>query len=273
MGWLGILLNLGTSLIAAIALGIAVDSTIHYMARLNLELRGETDQSAAMVRTLRTVGVPIIYASVALFFGFLTFAFSSFVPIQNFGVLTGVTLVAALVANLVQLPALLATTKIITLWDLVGLRLGKNPAKTIPLFAGLRRGQARIVVLMGEIKRFAPGEFIVRQGEEGDEMYLILQGATDVWASIGADRQHIDTLRRGELFGEMGLVRHHVRSADVVAQDPVEVLAVNQRFLERIQFRYPRIASKVFLNLTRILSNRLQRMTEEYVRVIERAGV
>src|SRR5204863_4930073 len=77
MGWLGILLNLGTSLIAAIALGIAVDSTIHYMARLNLELREETDQSAAMVRTLRTVGVPIIYASVALFFGFLTFAFSS----------------------------------------------------------------------------------------------------------------------------------------------------------------------------------------------------
>src|SRR5437667_942099 len=50
MGWLGILLNLGTSLIAAIALGIAVDSTIHYMARLNLELRGETDQTAALVR-------------------------------------------------------------------------------------------------------------------------------------------------------------------------------------------------------------------------------
>src|SRR5262249_43759595 len=46
MGWLGVHLNLVTSLIAAIALGIAVDSTIHYMARLNLELRGETDQTA-----------------------------------------------------------------------------------------------------------------------------------------------------------------------------------------------------------------------------------
>ncbi len=74
MGWLGILLNLGTSLIAAIALGIAVDSTIHYMARLNLELQGETDQAAAIVRTLRTVGVPIVYTTVALFLGFLTFA-------------------------------------------------------------------------------------------------------------------------------------------------------------------------------------------------------
>ena len=87
MGQLGILLNLGTSLIAAISLGIAVDSTIHYMARLNLELKGETDQAAAITRALRTVGVPIVYTTVALFFGFLTFAFSSFVPIQDFGVL------------------------------------------------------------------------------------------------------------------------------------------------------------------------------------------
>jgi hypothetical protein len=45
----------------------------------------------------------------------------------------------------------------------------------------------------------------------------------------------------------------------------VEVLAVNERFLERIQTRYPRIASKVFLNLTRIVSDRLQRMTDQYV--------
>ncbi|MGH9201488.1 MAG: efflux RND transporter permease subunit, partial [Vicinamibacterales bacterium] len=112
MGWAGIYLNLGTSLIAAIALGIAVDSTIHYMARLNLELKGAADQVSALVETLRVVGGPIIYATVALFLGFLTFAFSSFVPIQQFGVLTGVTMAAALVANLVLLPAVLATTRI-----------------------------------------------------------------------------------------------------------------------------------------------------------------
>ncbi|MFI5394558.1 MAG: MMPL family transporter [Candidatus Binatia bacterium] len=265
LGWLGILLNLGTSLIAAIALGIAVDSTIHYMARLNLELQGETDQAAAMVRTLRTVGVPIVYATVALFFGFLTFAFSSFVPIQNFGILAGVTLITALAANLVTLPALLATSKIITLWDLVSVRLGKDPAQTIPLFAGLRQGQARIVVLMGQIKRFAPGEYIVQQGELASEMYVIIQGTTEVFAGSGEYRKSILTLRRGEVFGEMALVRHSERSADVVAADNVEVLAINEHFLQRIQRRYPRIASKVFLNLTRIVSDRLQRMTDQYV--------
>ena len=266
MGWLGILLNLGTSLIAAIALGIAVDSTIHYMARLNLELQGETDQAAAMVRTLRAVGVPIVYATVALFFGFLTFAFSSFVPIHSFGILAGVTLLTSLGTNLVLLPALLATSKVITLWDLVAVKLGRDPTRTIPLFAGLRPGQARIVVLMGQIKRFAPGEFIVRQGEHGDEMYVIVQGNTEVFAGSGAQRKAIMQMRRGDVFGEMALVRHNVRSADVVAAGPVEVLAVDENFLRRLQLRYPRIAAKVFLNLTRIVSDRLQRMTEQYVR-------
>src|SRR5207247_10481959 len=123
MGWLGILLNLGTSLIAAIALGIAVDSTIHYMARLNLELRGETDQTAALVRTLRPVGVPIVYTTIALFFWFLTFALSSFVPIQNFGILAGVAMATSLGATLVLLPALLATTKTLKRLDLLGVKL------------------------------------------------------------------------------------------------------------------------------------------------------
>src|SRR5262249_6144266 len=175
MGWQGIYLTLGTSLIAAIALGIAVDSTIHYMARLNLELRGETDQTAVIVRTLRTVGVPIVYTTIALFFGFLTFALSSFVPIQNFGTLAGITMATALCVNLVMLPTLLTTTKIITLWDLLGVKLGSDPARTIPLFAGLRPAQARIVVLMGELRRFRPGETIVRKGERGDEMYVIIE--------------------------------------------------------------------------------------------------
>ncbi len=265
MGWLGVFLNLGTSLIAAIALGLAVDSTVHYMARFNLELKGATDQASALVETLRIVGIPIIYATVALFFGFLTFAFASLVPIQQFGLLTAMTMATALGANLVLLPALLATTKIITVWDLLAVKLGKDPARTIPFFAGLRPAQARIVVLMGEIKRFAPGETIVRRGEIGDEMYVIIQGSVDVFAGSGGERRYLARYRHGEVFGEMGLIRHQERSADVVATEPVELFAVNERFLERIQFRYPRIASKVFLNLTRIVSDRLQRMTEQYV--------
>src|SRR3989442_15730039 len=97
-------------------------------------------------------------------------------PNRTFGILAGVTMATALGANLVLLPARLSTTKIITLWALLGVKLGDDPASTIPLFAGLRPAQARIVVLMGELRHFASGEAIVRQGELGDEMYVIIDG-------------------------------------------------------------------------------------------------
>jgi hypothetical protein len=265
MGWGRIYLNMGTSLIAAISLGLAVDFTIYYMTQLNFELKGETDQRAALMRVMRSVGVSIVYSTLALFCGFCTFALSGFVPLQNFGVLTGATLVTSIGTNLVLLPALLATTKIITLWDLVAVRLGQDPTGTIPLFAGLRPAQARIVVLMGEIRRFAPGDAIVRRGEQGTEMYVILQGATEVWAGSGEERKRVAALKRGDVFGEMALVRHDERTADVIAAGPVEALAVDERFLQRIQRRYPRIAARVFLNLTRILSDRLERTTQQFV--------
>src|SRR5262249_47527515 len=130
----------------------------------------------------------------------------------------------------------------------------EHPERTIPLFDGLRRGQARIVVLMGHLRRFSPGETIVRRGEPGDEMYVILKGTTDVFSGGEGGGERVGEHRRGDIFGEMAVVRHGERSADVRARDEVEVLAMDRRFLDRIQSRYPRIAARVFLNLTRILS-------------------
>ena len=56
----------------------------------------------------------------------------------------------------------------------------------------------------------------------------------------------------------MGLIRHHERTADVIATEEVEVLAVNERFLTRVKRRYPRIAMEIFFNLSKILSDRLE---------------
>jgi predicted RND superfamily exporter protein len=271
LGWCRIYLNLGTSLIAATSLGLAVDATIHYMARFNRELQGETDQTAAIQRALRSVGTPILYTTCALLLGFLVFGLSSFVPIRDFGLLTGVTLAASLVANLALLPALLATTKIITLWDLVGVRLGEEPTRTIPLFEGLRPSQARVVVLMGEVRHFGPGQHVIREGEQGNEMYVLLNGRAEVLIGGDGTKQRVAQLGRGDVCGEMGLVRHHLRGADVVAASEVEVLSVNERFLQRIQRRYPRIAARVFLNLTRILSDRLEQANQRFVAAVERA--
>jgi uncharacterized protein len=259
MGMTGITLNLGTSIIASIAIGIAVEDAIRYLARLSDEIRTTHDQEKALFQTISTVGKPIIYASTALGLGFLVFLFSSFVPIQKFGFLTALTIVAAFVNDLVLLPALLATTRIITLWDLLYLKLGKDPHKTIGLFEGLRPSQSKIVTLMGELKAFPNGQAIVRQGELGNEMFVLIGGKAEVHVTINGHSRVVRELNRGDVFGEMGLLRHHQRTADVIASEDVEVLVVNERFLILMQRRYPRIGAKIFLNVAKILSDRLER--------------
>jgi predicted RND superfamily exporter protein/CRP-like cAMP-binding protein len=262
MGVSGVALNFGTNIIAAIALGLAVDDTIHIMHRLSSEVRGTDAPETALMESLATVGKPALYYSLLLFLGFLTLGLSSFVPTQQFGVLSAVTIVVGVAGELLLLPALLATTRIITLWDLLYLKLGKDPHKKIQLFAGLRPLQAKIVTLMGELKTFPRGQPIVRQGEMGNEMYVLVKGSADAFIHLNGQRQYVRKIEHGQVFGEMGLIRHHERTVDVIAAEDVEVLAVNELFLSRMQRRYPRIGAKIFLNIAKILSDRLQHSTE-----------
>jgi predicted RND superfamily exporter protein/CRP-like cAMP-binding protein len=262
MGWTGVTLNLGTSIIASIAIGIAVEDAIRYLARLSAEIQVTHDQELALFQTVSTVGKPIIYASTALGLGFLTLLFSNFVPIQKFGILTAITIAAAFVNDLVLLPALLATTRIITLWDVLYLKLGKDPHKTIGLFQGLRPFQAKVVVLMGELRTFPREQPIVRKGEVGNEMFVLINGKADVLdPDSGGSSRLVRELQRGDVFGEMALIRHQVRTADVVATEDVEALALNGRFLLLMQRRYPSIGTKIFLNIAKILSDRLEQET------------
>jgi predicted RND superfamily exporter protein len=258
MGISGAVLSLSTNMIASIVLGLAVDDTIHVMSRLSSTIRTTADQKEALLQSLCTVGKPTLYYSLLVFLGFLSFSLSTFVPIQQFGLLSAATVLAGVVAEMILMPALLATTPVVTLWDVLYIKLGKDPHKTIPLFDGLRPFQAKIVTLMGELRAFPRGQHIVRQGEMGNEMYVLISGTADVVQNASDHQRLLNQLERGAVFGEMGLLRHHERTADVIATKDVEVLAVNERFLSRIKRRYPRIASEIFFNISRTLSDRLE---------------
>jgi hypothetical protein len=262
MGATGTYLNLGTSVIAAIALGIAVDDTVHLMVRLSSEIKSFPNQTEALLQSISTVGKPVVYTTIMLFLGFSTLYFSSFVPIQEFGFLSAITLLVALFADLVLLPALLTTTRIVTLWDMMYVKLGKDPHKTIPLFDGLRPSQAKIIVLMGEMKSYSKGEAIICQGDLGNDMFVIINGKGEVLHNSEGKTWPIRELLRGDVFGEMGLIRHQKRTADVVATEDTNVMVINEKFLSRLQKRYPRIGSRIFLNLSIILSTRLHDLTQ-----------
>jgi predicted RND superfamily exporter protein len=107
MGLLDIPLNIATAPVAAIALGIAIDDTIHFLVRFRMEFTKEQNYSKAIENTLRSVGKPILITSIVLTAGFCIFLFSNFQPTQNLGVLISFAVISAVFADLIVLPALL----------------------------------------------------------------------------------------------------------------------------------------------------------------------
>ncbi|MBZ0254048.1 MAG: MMPL family transporter, partial [Candidatus Methylomirabilis sp.] len=110
MGLLGFLhepIRASTAVIFAIAIGIAVDDTIHYFVRFAKEMHVDHDHEAAARRAMVSSGRAILFTTLLLTLGMGVLSFSDFVATRNFGILTGVTLVTALVADLVVAPALL----------------------------------------------------------------------------------------------------------------------------------------------------------------------
>lgn len=111
MGWVGLPLDLMTITIAAITIGIAVDDTIHYIHRFREEFPSDRDYLATMVRCHGSIGTAMYYTSLTIIAGFSILALSSFNPTVYFGLLTGLAMLVALLANLMVLPALLAVFK------------------------------------------------------------------------------------------------------------------------------------------------------------------
>ena len=108
MGYLGIPIKPSTILVFSIAFGISVDDTIHFLAKYRQELIANNWRiKQSVYAALRETGVSMFYTSIVLFFGFLVFTVSSFGGTIALGGLVSVTLLFAMVSNLILLPSLL----------------------------------------------------------------------------------------------------------------------------------------------------------------------
>jgi predicted RND superfamily exporter protein len=107
MGWFGLPLDIFTMLIGSIALGLAVDDTIHFMHNYRRYLDEGCDSRTAIHRTLETAGRAMLFTTLVLSCGFLIFTLSSMSNIFNFGMLTAFAIAVALLADFLLAPALM----------------------------------------------------------------------------------------------------------------------------------------------------------------------
>ncbi|GAB6097109.1 MMPL family transporter [Desulfatiferula olefinivorans] len=111
MGWFGIPLDGSTIMIASVTIGIAVDDTIHFITWFRRNALSGLDTRAAVIKTFRDTGKPIVMTSVVLSIAYFVLTTGSVKPIIAFGALAGMAMVFALLGDLFILPALIMIVK------------------------------------------------------------------------------------------------------------------------------------------------------------------
>lgn len=122
--------------------------------------------------------------------------------------------------------------------------------RKVPLFAEASGRELARVASIATVSEYAQGVTLIHEGSEDDGFFILLQGEVDVRRKARLLR----TLKRGDFFGEIGLVASTPRTASVTTGTPVDVLYVSGKDFKTLLIESPALALKVL----EALGNRLQ---------------
>ncbi len=130
--------------------------------------------------------------------------------------------------------------------------------RRIPLFQHMTYKELLAILGVGRGRQFDKGEHIIREGEQGGEMFVLFRGKVDV-LKRGLP---IAQLRAGGHFGEMGLVDQAPRSATVIALEPTSAVALDRESLLKLMRKDSLLAVKLLWSFVQVLSERLRNTNE-----------
>ncbi|MDM8556529.1 cyclic nucleotide-binding domain-containing protein [Desulfococcaceae bacterium HSG7] len=229
-------------------------------------MRRLRNQDKAIEACIHHLIRPTMATSIGLSLGFGAIMLSDLLPLVHFGFLAALTILVALVADMIITPILLASTQLLTLWDMLTLELQQAVISESPLFKNLKRWQIKKVVLLGKIMCAGKGDALIRQGDPGSSMFLLLEGRVSIEIGEQSDdvaKRIIDHFNPGAVFGEIALVNPGPRTADIIATEDVSYLEFDWDGIERIFRIFPPIAARLYRNLALILGQRVRETTKK----------
>lgn len=140
------------------------------------------------------------------------------------------------------------------------LALKREVLAKMPLFARLSERELLRVMQVAEVRSYVPGGIVIKEGEKGDELFIVLTGRVKVSKGDAV----LTTLGVGEHVGEMALIRSMPRSATVYADDvPAELIALRRSDFFDILRREPELAVKLLWQFLGVLADRLDRTSKD----------
>ncbi len=141
-------------------------------------------------------------------------------------------------------------------------RFTENHLRGLKLLGSLSASQLDDVGRRLKPVRYRQGDFILREGEPGEEMFFIESGRVEIVQGKGANARHLNELVAGDLFGEMALLTGNPRSASVVALTNIDLWTLSHADFDDLVTSYPSLA----LALGRLLSERLRNTDERFLK-------
>ncbi len=199
MGWLGIDLSLATSLVACVAIGLAVDDTIHYLVRYNTEFRKDLNKDRALTETLRIVGRPIVFTTITISAGFSILSISHFKPTSVFGLMMVAIMVSALAGDLLLLPSLMLHVELLTAWDLLKMMppgVGLSPSLVHELnqpLNAIKMGSEFLKMTASQEKGISNQQLL----KVAEQMSLQVDRASEIINTLMAFEKSVDFRKKG----------------------------------------------------------------------------
>ena len=257
-------LTVSTALVATIAIGIAVDDTLHYMTHYHTELSNTGDNQKALEIALAREIRPILATSSALILFFLaTATFTELSSSSHFGVINAMAIVGALIADLVLVPLLLAEVPLITLWDYISSSRVNLRVFESRVFLNMKKKHIRKIISLSKRGILEKGSVLCAQGEEASSIYILMRGSIRVSKSLEeGEEQLLGTFYAGETFGELALVAGGKRHANVTADQEIEFMEITRPTLDRIMRYSPWLGQRLLLNIGGVVGQRLLEVQE-----------
>jgi hypothetical protein len=244
-------------MIAAIALGVSVDHTMHLLVRYYSLTRSRVEPGEAIQQAGAIEFRPIFAATVSLTAGFLVLGLSGFQPVVNFGLLSALVMLLALYANFFLTPVLLSYVRLTSLWDVLSMPTREGLRTHCSLFQGMNELQVRHVLSFGTIRDFTAGDLVFDKDDKGGELYVLLSGEVRVCGSEKRPHRIITDDENGDrIFGATALVRGLNHSCPAQVMRDAQVLVLDWERLAQIQRFRPRTGSTLFHNISVILAKR-----------------
>src|SRR5262245_10038376 len=147
-----------------------------------------------------------------------------------------------------------------------GQSLGVKPEalRRMKCFASMDDRQIESFLQYMEVLHCQQFTHIVRRGELGDSMYLVLEGERREMAMVAGKELTLGTITPGESFGEISLIDQGLRSADVVANKDSVLLKISSRSFAQVLLEAPALPAPFLLALSRAVVGRVREITKRY---------